>query len=235
MKFVISANYKDRQSDYKWLVRPADLPPEDAVPAKWLNASGCAVAASSVYEAGFGCGVVVHAEEVYTEEPLLGKSPVPHPATMTRLKFDGTSRFYRSDDTDFRPVSKMDLLCLRADGSIWFAQRAESRWGDHLNLLSHQLYVASKNNGFWDEGEDRNKGEAIALIHSELSEALEAIRSGNKPSSKIPEFSGLEEEMADALIRILDFCGGFDLDISGAVAEKIKYNASRPRKHGKAF
>lgn len=48
-------------------------------------------------------------------------------------------------------------------------------------------------------------GELIALMHSELSEALEAARHGNPPDDKIPEFTGLEAELGDTVIRIMDF------------------------------
>lgn len=83
----------------------------------------------------------------------------------------------------------------------------------------------------------RSKGNEIALIHSELTEALEAYRSGNPPSEKIGDagFSQAEEEFADAIIRILDFAGGHDLDIGGAIFAKLEYNATRPHKHGRKF
>ena len=73
---------------------------------------------------------------------------------------------------------------------------------------------------------DRNKGEMIALIHSELSEALEYERKGGN-DKHLPHRPGAEVEMADAIIRILDYCGYCGYDIDGAVKEKHEYNKTR--------
>lgn len=87
--------------------------------------------------------------------------------------------------------------------------------------------------GFWEE--ERNDGEMIALMHSELSEALEAQRHGNPPDDHIPEFTGVEAEMADVIIRATEFCYARGHRLEEAVAAKMKYNEGRPYKHGKKF
>lgn len=85
--------------------------------------------------------------------------------------------------------------------------------------------------GFWTS---TNTGEKIALMHSELSEALEADRK-NLQSDHIPDFTGVEEELADVLIRIFDFAGYHELNLGAAFIAKMQFNLTRPYKHGKAY
>lgn len=78
----------------------------------------------------------------------------------------------------------------------------------------------------------RAEAQLIALEHSELSEALEAIRAGNPESLKIAPFSQVEEELADLVIRVCDHAATEGYDLAGAVLAKMAYNRSRPRMHG---
>jgi hypothetical protein len=73
---------------------------------------------------------------------------------------------------------------------------------------------------------DRNKGELLCLIHSEISECMEGERK-DLMDDKLPHRKMAEVELADALIRIFDYAGAFGYDIEGAVAEKRAYNAFR--------
>ena len=72
----------------------------------------------------------------------------------------------------------------------------------------------------------RNFGEVIALMHSELSEALEADRK-DLMDDKLPHRSGVEVELADCIIRILDTAGAEGYDVAGALIEKNRYNKNR--------
>ena len=108
--------------------------------------------------------------------------------------------------------------------------------------------------GFWENPPEF--GTAIALIHSELSEALEEMRAGNKirPGNPVPMVyysgggyvasaptkcclkpEGVAIELADAVIRIADLCGHMGIDLDAAITLKMEYNEGRPFKHGKLF
>lgn len=95
--------------------------------------------------------------------------------------------------------------------------------------LSRWVYQMAKTKGWWDE--PREDGTLICLMHSELSEGLEALRKDLK-SDHIPEFSGIEEELADVIIRIMDFAAARRLRVAEAIVAKIHFNATRPYKHG---
>ena len=115
----------------------------------------------------------------------------------------------------------------------------------HENAVKH---------GFWEP--PLPFGTAIALIHSELSEALEEMRAGNRirPGQLVPMVyysgggyvasaptecckkpEGVAVELADAVIRIADLCGHLGIDLEAAIDLKMAYNETRPFKHGKRF
>lgn len=73
---------------------------------------------------------------------------------------------------------------------------------------------------------DRNVGEVIALMHSELSEALEGWRK-RLMDEHLPTRSSMEVEFADCIIRIADTAAAMGLDIAGAFVEKNRFNKTR--------
>jgi len=92
-----------------------------------------------------------------------------------------------------------------------FDQSKEAGW--HTNLETGELL-------------DRNKGEMLCLVHSEISEAMEGERK-NLMDDHLPERPMAEVELADAVIRIMDYAGRFNYDIGGALEDKLAYNRLR--------
>ncbi len=108
---------------------------------------------------------------------------------------------------------------------------SSTEFSEKWNEQQKKVYATAVEHGWWEE-KNFNIGEKIALMHSELSEALEAFRKGNGPSEKIPNWSHAEEEFADAVIRLMDLCEKMGLDVAGAIVAKATYNESRPYRHG---
>ncbi|MDY0256236.1 hypothetical protein [Gudongella oleilytica] len=120
-------------------------------------------------------------------------------------------------------------------------QRMEENEKMKTSELVSRAHENAVKHGFWNPAP--SFGDAIALIHSELSEALEEARTGRDPretyyeekpdGSKKP--CGIPSELADAMIRIADLCGHLGIDLEAAIAEKMAYNETREYKHGKKF
>jgi NTP pyrophosphatase (non-canonical NTP hydrolase) len=103
-----------------------------------------------------------------------------------------------------------------------------------------EAHGIAEDHGFWDGDQPPNIPEKLALIHSELSEALECMRDGiplDRPyrDNKTGKPEGFAVELADAVIRIADLCGYLGIDLEYAIELKMSYNRTRPHKHGKVF
>jgi len=113
-----------------------------------------------------------------------------------------------------------------------------------LNDLAEAVYDGNRERGFWANRLDF--ATVMMLVVTELSEAVEAQRnkdwfSGNlKDVYTAEDFctdvkDTVEDELADAIIRLLDYCGGEGIDIAGHVLAKLKYNETRGKLHGKQY
>lgn len=111
--------------------------------------------------------------------------------------------------------------------------------------LGEEVERLNKSKGWYDE--ERNFATDIALLHSEVSEALDAYRkwgldNGNDHiatiagpvSETLPQAKpeGVASELADVLIRLLDTCSRHDIDLVKAYDEKMRFNWTRPYRHG---
>lgn len=133
-----------------------------------------------------------------------------------------------------------------------------------LKTLIQQSHQIAKDKGWWDEGKRKSPLECLALVISEISEAVEEIRkptreqaggiyfeiptedtrkvlfdqlkTGENAMSKLatsgfkPEGEAIE--LADAVIRLADYCGAFGIDLVKAIELKQLYNETRGYRHG---
>ena len=112
----------------------------------------------------------------------------------------------------------------------------------HINEEEYKLYYAdqvaqieqlchglAREAGWWDNRDltdPQTIPTCLCLVHSEISEAMEGARK-NRMDDHLPHRKALEVELADAMIRILDLAGAYQLDLGGALVEKLVYNTQR--------
>lgn len=121
-----------------------------------------------------------------------------------------------------------------------------------FNYIQRRAHSNAQNKGFWDQFQEsyqilQEAGrqdladalrvthilKTLALVHEEVSEGASAWRENNKNDDKITDMSGLEVELGDAVIRIMDLAGKLNLNIAKAIIRKMDYNSLRERMHGK--
>ena len=121
-----------------------------------------------------------------------------------------------------------------------------------INNLSKEIHETAKSKGFYDN--EKNIGEMLCLIHSEVSEALEADRKNHHANKsafqyremEVDEFhfesdfqelikNTFEDELSDIMIRVMDLAEYKGIDLEWHILMKMKYNATREHKHGKKY
>ena len=117
----------------------------------------------------------------------------------------------------------------------------------NLEILKKSIHDNAVKKGFWDV--PHNFGNDLMLVVSELGECVEAHRTKTfadleafeksdlpfKDAFKKHIKDGVEDELADAIIRLLDICEGYDIDIVKHIELKMKYNSKREKLHGKQY
>jgi len=111
----------------------------------------------------------------------------------------------------------------------------EDYFVSHVDCMAREITVNSKAKGFGVDKDDTDinvVGLRLALIHSEVSEALEAARKDYPASEKIPDIGNFEEELADTVIRCMDLANRMGISLGEAIVKKVAYNRTRPYMHG---
>lgn len=103
--------------------------------------------------------------------------------------------------------------------------------------MQEEVFRLNTSKGWFDE--DRSVGDMVALLHSEVSEVLEAYRTfkfqdatERIPNADLDKPEGVGAEMADCLIRLLDMAKRWDVDLAAEFTRKMAYNWTREYRHG---
>ena len=100
----------------------------------------------------------------------------------------------------------------------------------NFKSIQNETYKVAQSKG-WYVG-DTEDSELLLGLHAEVAEVAEAIRHNNPPSDKMPAYSSVEEELADVIIRVMNFAQHKDLNVPGAILAKIEFNKTRNYRHG---
>ena len=105
-----------------------------------------------------------------------------------------------------------------------------------INKWVHEIHKNAVQHGWYDGQSVKNFGELLMLVVTEVAEVMEEYRNGRLMRetyvNEKGKMCGIPSELADIVIRVMDICGYYEIDLEQAIAEKHEYNKSRPYKHG---
>ena len=106
-----------------------------------------------------------------------------------------------------------------------------------LNELAKRCHNDAESMGWYDEGKTKSDLELLLMIITEVVETVEELRKPEPQmhyynSDKPTKPEGVAVELADTIIRLLDFCAYKQIDIEQIISEKLKYNLTRGFRHG---
>jgi NTP pyrophosphatase (non-canonical NTP hydrolase) len=114
--------------------------------------------------------------------------------------------------------------------NFYFRRTSQDIYNNIFSQIGKRAYDGCVKRGF--ENTLQNDDKALLLIHSEISEAVEYLRHENPPSNHISEFTGVEEELADIIIRVCNYAYAKNFRLGDAIIAKMDFNDTREYQHG---
>lgn len=118
-------------------------------------------------------------------------------------------------------MNGLEVMVINKLAEIFHKSSADAGWWKTL-VVSREVDPPKEQTAI----DPHEVGTKFGLIHSEVSEAMEAFRK-NAMDDHLTDRLGVEVEIADAMIRLLDLAGALRLDVGGAMEAKMRYNAQR--------
>src|SRR3990172_3955327 len=125
----------------------------------------------------------------------------------------------------------------RRKGQLMLSDYQREEFIKRFSDIARACHEMACEKGFWGDGPKSAypPERKVLLMHTELSELAETLRNPKAANQHIEDYSAEEIELADLVIRAMDYAAGRELRLAGALLAKMDYNAKRPFKHGKLY